>query len=260
VLSLEHLDAIRVAEIDRVVPFFSPGARILEIGAGTGKQALELQRRGFDVAAIEIADSNYAAHRVFPIRDYDGRTIPLPDASIDVVFSSNVLEHVPDLVRMHSEIHRVLAPGGYCVHVLPTHTWRLWTTLTSYLEAISFFMSSVPGLLPRAMPRGAEGSRLREAWHRTARHTVGLCLPRRHGERGNVISELWLFHPRWWRRNFRDNGFIVVRDEPMGLFYSGEALLGLRLGLGQRARLARVLGSSCHLFKLEPRPQVDKRA
>jgi len=37
---------------------------------------------------VEAGD--YAAQRVFPIRDYDGRTIPLPDASVDVVFSSNV--------------------------------------------------------------------------------------------------------------------------------------------------------------------------
>jgi SAM-dependent methyltransferase len=253
--SLEHLDAIRAAEIDRIAPFLPAGARILEIGAGTGKQARELQRRGFDVVAIEIADSSYAGHREFPIEDYDGRTIPLPDASVQVVFSSNVLEHVPDLPRMHSEIHRVLEPGGYCIHAMPTHTWRLWTTLTSYLEAISFFVSSVPALLPRAMPRGAEGRRLKEAWYRTARHTVGLCLPRRHGERGNVISELWLFHPRWWRRNFRDNGFMVVGEEPMGLFYTGEVLLGQRLGLAWRARLARVLGSSCRLFKLEPASQ-----
>jgi hypothetical protein len=36
----------------------------------------------------------------------------------------------------------------------------------------------------------------------------------------------------------------------MGLFYTGEELLGLRLGLAERARLARVLGSSCHLFRL----------
>jgi SAM-dependent methyltransferase len=250
--SLAHLDTLRVAEMDRVVPYFRSGARILEIGAGTGMQALELQRRGFDVTALEIADSNYAARRVFPIKDYDGRTIPMPDASVDVVFSSNVLEHVPDLAGMHSEIHRVLAPGGYCIHVLPTHTWRLWTTLTSYLEAISFSVSSVPRLMPRSIPRGVEWRRLREAWYRAARHTVGLCLPRRHGERGNVISELWFFHPRWWRRNFQDNGFTVVRDEPMGLFYTGEVLLGLRLGLGPRARLARVLGSSCRLFKLVP--------
>jgi hypothetical protein len=38
--------------------------------------------------------------------------------------------------------------------------------------------------------------------------------------------------------------------KPMGLFYTGEVLLGLRLGLAKRERLARVLGSSCHLFRL----------
>jgi SAM-dependent methyltransferase len=252
VLSLDHLDAVRVAEIDKVASFLPARARILEIGAGTGKQALELQRRGFEVTAIEIADSNYTPHRVFPIQDYDGRMIPLPDASIDVVFSSNVLEHVPDLSRMHAEIRRVLAPGGTCIHALPTHTWRLWTTLTSYIEAVSFSISSIPQLVPRAAPRAAELRRLRHAWYWTARHAAGLCLPRRHGERGNVISELWLFHPRWWRRNFEENGFTVVAHEPMGLFYTGQQLLGLHLGISARERLARLLGSSCYLFKLVP--------
>jgi SAM-dependent methyltransferase len=252
VFSVEHLEAIRVAEIDKIVPFLAPGARILEIGAGTGRQAVELQRRGFAVTAIEIADSRYATERVFPIKDYDGRTIPLPDASVDIVFSSNVLEHIADLSRIHAEIRRVLAPAGYCIHVVPTHTWRLWTTLVSYLEAVSFAASSLPQLLPQARPRRAELRRLRQAWYRTLRHTVGLCLPRRHGERGNVISELWLFHPRWWRRNFQQNGFAVVRDEPLGLFYTGEVLLGLRLGLAKRRRLARTLGSSTHLFKIAP--------
>jgi SAM-dependent methyltransferase len=252
VLCLDHLDAIRVAELDKIAAFFPAGARVLELGAGTGKQALELQRRGFKVIAIEIADSEYATRRVFPIEDYDGRTIPLPDASVDVVFSSNVLEHVGDLSRTHAEIRRVLAPGGICIHVLPTHTWRFWTTLTSYLEAISFFVSSVPQLLPRSVPRATELRRLRKAWYRTARHTVGLCLPRRHGVRGNVVSELWLFHPGWWRRNFEQNGFVVTAHGPMGLFYTGEVLLGLRLGLAKRERLARVLGSSCHFFKLVP--------
>jgi SAM-dependent methyltransferase len=256
VFSLDHLDALRRAELDTIASFFPTGARILEIGAGTGKQALELQRRGFEVTAIEVADSNYAAHRVFPIKDYDGRTIPLRDGSVDLVFSSNVLEHVEHLSRMHAEIRRVLAPGGACIHVLPTHTWRFWTTLTSYLEAISFFVSSVPQLLPQSVPSATEMRRLRAAWYRTARHTVGLCFPRRHGARGNVVSELWLFHPRWWRRNFQDNGFAVIAEGPVGLFYTGEVLLGLRLGLAKRKRLARVLGSSCHFFKLVPLPQA----
>src|SRR5262249_61191740 len=110
--SYAHLDELRRAEIDGIVSLFPPRARVLEVGAGSGRQARELERRGFQVTAVELPDSNYAAHRVFPIVDYDGAVIPLPDASVDVVFSSNVLEHVPDLARLHAEIRRVLAPGG----------------------------------------------------------------------------------------------------------------------------------------------------
>jgi SAM-dependent methyltransferase len=254
VFSLEHLDTLRIAEIEKVVPFFPPGARILEIGAGTGQQALELQRRGFHVTAIELADSNYAANRVYPIVDYDGIHIPLPDGSFDVVFSSNVLEHVPDLGRLHAEIKRTLKPSGICVHVLPTHSWRFWTTLTSYPDAALHFVSAAPELLPRAAPSRDEMRRLGRAWNRTARRVVGACLPRRHGERGNIITELWLFHPGWWRRNFQENGFTVVDDQPLGLFYTGNMFLGARWSVARRERFAKLFGSACQIFRLRPVP------
>ena len=51
-LALDQLDALRAAEIDRVGTFFPAVAGILEIGAGTGKQALELQQRGYSVTAM----------------------------------------------------------------------------------------------------------------------------------------------------------------------------------------------------------------
>jgi SAM-dependent methyltransferase len=249
----KQLDVIREAELDRIVPFFPLGSRILEIGAGTGRQSLNLQRRGFDVTAIEIGDSAYSAHRMFPIIDYDGCTMPIRDRSIDVVFSSNVLEHVGDLSQIHAEIRRVLRPGGRCIHILPTHVWRFWTTLSGYPDALLYILLGAPQLLPRAWPRSKEVYRLGKAWHQMARAVGGRWLPRRHGERGNVISELWLFHPRWWRRHFLDNGFALLHEEPMGLFYTGHMLLGQRLGLARRRRLADVLGSACHLFELAPR-------
>lgn len=252
VFSLDHLDTLRTAEIGRVLHFFPAGARILEIGAGTGKQALELRQHGFDVTAIEIPDSNYAADRVYPIVDYDGRHIPLPTAHFDVVFSSNVLEHVPDLKQMHAEIKRVLKPSGICIHILPTHAWRFWTTLAAYPDAILFLISSAPDLLPKEALHRSEVNRLANKWYRTIRSFVGRCLPRRHGERGNFVSELWLFHPRWWRYNFKENGFTIIDDQPSGLFYTGHMLIGARLRLAQRTRLAPLLGSACQIFRLKP--------
>ena len=248
--SVKHIDELRAAEIAGILPFFKPGAHILEIGAGTGTQARELARRGFQVTAIDIPDSNYASDRVYPIIDYDGRTIPLPDASVDIVFSSNVLEHVPDLTRMHAEIRRVLRPDGYCIHVLPTHAWRFWTIMTAIPDALVYFFAQLPQMFPRARPSGAELRRLRQAWFTTIYRMGGRVYQRRHGERGNVISELWLFHPQWWRRNFAENGLAVVHDEPMGLFYTGNMLFGPLLPLAARERLAPLLGSACHLFKL----------
>lgn len=238
-LPLDYLNKLRVAEIERTIGLFPRRGRILEIGAGTGQQARELNRRGFEVAAVELAASDYAANRVFPIIDYNGRQLPFPGASFDVVFSSNALEHVHGLSAIHAEIRRVLKPAGICIHILPTHNWRFWSMLTSFPGAVTDIVRAVRGTAP---------------WRDAIRHTGAALLQPAHGERGHALTELWTFRPAWWRRHFVANGFVVVRDEPMGLFYTGDLLFRDHLSFPARARLARILGSACHLFVLRSRP------
>ena len=235
--TVEYLNTLRAAELEKIVRHLHVGARVLEIGAGTGQQALELQRRGFDVAAIEIPDSDYTRDRIFPITDYDGRQIPFGDRSFDVVFSSNVMEHVPDLTQIHAEIRRVLKPDGYCVHVLPTTAWRFWTTLSGF-----------PVGAQRALAASSAGAA------RMLRCLAAPFFQQRHGVRGNLVTELWFFRPGWWRASFLHHGFVLVHDEPVGLFYTGHLLFGPRLTLEQRERWAKALGSACHLFKLRVAP------
>ena len=74
---------------------------------------------------------------------------------------------------------------------------------------------------------------------------------KRHGERGNLLTEMWYSHPAWWRQNFRQNGFEVLRDEPMGLFYTGNMIFGTRWPMKLRERLSRIFGSACHVFELK---------
>lgn len=245
--SRKYLNRLRAIEIADIAPFFRSGMRILEIGAGTGLQALELQRRGFVVTAIEVADSAYADARVFPVIDYDGTHIPFPARSFDVVFSSNALEHVRDLAGLHAEIRRVLKPGGICVHVLPTHAWRFWSSVTSFPGALVAI-----GYATRISLTGASRSRLSAAWRAAARHCGAALVQPAHGERGHALTELWTFRPAWWRQHFTDHGFQIIHDEPVGLFYTGNALFGDRLPFSLRSRLAKALGSGSHVYVIRP--------
>lgn len=241
--NLEALNAMRSGEIAKVIPLFRPGARILEIGAGTGQQAAEIARHGFVVEAIEVGSSNYSGVRIFPITEYDGTHIPFPDASFDIVFSSNVLEHVPHLSELNRDIVRVLKPDGYCVHVMPTPSWRFWTTATSIPAAFEYLLSRSGKAAPTSglssAGSGGIGQQLRRHFGR-------------HGERGNVLSEFRLFRPAWWRRVFRADGFEIVRDEPVGIFYSGNTMLGTRLSIERRQTLAALLGSAGHIYVVKP--------
>jgi SAM-dependent methyltransferase len=250
---LNHLNRLRLAEIGLVVDYFPAGSRILEIGAGTGFQSLELDRRGFVVKAIDVAASNYTAGRIFPITDYDGEHIPFPDRSFDCVFTSNALEHVRELPGLLVEIKRVLKPGGLCIHILPTQWWRLWTVAAGYPEAVVFLWRAIAATGRRILT-GRSGERpLRRAWIEALVHAKEAIWPPRHGELGSVVSEMWLFHPIRWRRLFRGFGF-KVQDEPSRLFYTGHMLLGGRASVEARKRLAKFLGSACRIYRLTANP------
>jgi SAM-dependent methyltransferase len=258
VFSIEHLHALRSAETEVVAAYFPPGARILEIGAGAGHQALDLSQRGFDVSAVDVPVSNYADARVFPVQDYDGVTLPFEADSFDVVFSSNVLEHVKNLPKLHQEIRRVLNPDGKCVHVLPTHAWRLWTTLSAFPVAVQYLAALAPEALPRRVDR-AELRRLFGVALRALKHASYPLRQPRHGERGSVITELYYFRPGWWREHFLRNRFSIMREAPMGLFYTGHMVLP-KMSFDTRRALAAHFGSACHLFELRPEANSAEQA
>lgn len=208
-----HLKALRLSELDAVVSLMPPGGRLLEIGAGTGWQAREMSRRGYAVTAVDVADSNYRAQRVWDVADYDGHVLPCADRSFDIVFSSNTLEHIPHLDAFEREMHRVLDRNGRAIHVLPSGAWRFWTNLTEPLRYLS--------------------------------------LPRPHGEHAaNALAEIGAFSRRRWTEHFERTGWVVQAYGTNGLFYTGTSLADRLLSLDARRRLARILGSACHVFVL----------
>ena len=241
--NVAYLKLLRAEELERIVPLLPSDARILELGAGTGDQAKLLSERGFDVIAIDLTSSDYAAARVFPITEYDGKHIPVPSESIDVTFSSNVLEHVENLSELLPEFRRILRPGGFGIHIMPTPAWRLWTFVAGFPTALIAL-----GCLVFQVLRRPDGLTARAAVTTNLKTAVAAILPLGHGTSIEGFSEFWTFSAAAWRRKFARHGFDVVAEHPIGLFYTGHMLMGPRLSFQARARLSRIWGSATRIY------------
>lgn len=127
-----------------------PGSAALDVGARDGFSCIKLARRfGFTVHGIEpvrrhldlaaLALETLAATEpeiAARIRMDQGiaEHLPDPDASTDLIWCRDVLEHVADLETVFGEFRRVLRPGGHAViyqmtatdWLTPVEAARLW--------------------------------------------------------------------------------------------------------------------------------------
>lgn len=90
------------------------GARMLDVGGGPGYFADAFRGAGATYYAID-SDLGELSGRGEPVPGTvlgSGMALPIGDGEIDVCFSSNVLEHVPDPWLMADEMVRVTKPGG----------------------------------------------------------------------------------------------------------------------------------------------------
>jgi 2-polyprenyl-3-methyl-5-hydroxy-6-metoxy-1,4-benzoquinol methylase len=102
------------------------GPRVLDVGCGEGRFAAELMRAGAHVVAVDVAEEALRRARSrHP--ELDARLVPidgpweLEDASFDLVWAGETIEHVADTAALLSELRRVLRSGGSLVASTPAH-------------------------------------------------------------------------------------------------------------------------------------------
>jgi SAM-dependent methyltransferase len=105
------------------------GKRILDIGCGVGAFVRRLREftpevYGFDIDRESVATG---AEELPNLALAVGEHMPYPDASFDVIFLHEVLEHVDDDVATLKEARRVLAPGGRVVIFVPNRLYPFET-------------------------------------------------------------------------------------------------------------------------------------
>ncbi|KQB83321.1 putative methyltransferase [Corynebacterium oculi] len=90
------------------------GTAVLDVGGGPGYFADEFERRGARYISVEpdVGEMAAAGIEVAASVRGSGMDLPFRTGAFDLVYSSNVAEHVPDPWRMGEEMLRVTAPGG----------------------------------------------------------------------------------------------------------------------------------------------------
>lgn len=118
--------------------------KILEVGAGTGRDSCELARRGAEVFVLDYAPNSlaiisdlkekYSLDNLTLVRG-DAFSSPFADNTFDLVFHQGLLEHFYNPLDLLKENYRILKPGGSCLCDIP-QTFHLYTIAKKILIAM----------------------------------------------------------------------------------------------------------------------------
>jgi SAM-dependent methyltransferase len=225
--------------------------RVLELGAGDGVQTEALRKMFREVVPIDIAPSGDVEWLVIA----DAASLPFVDGYFDLIFSSNVLEHVELLDDSLAEMKRVLAPEGIMIHSMPTGTWKAIQFAGRPLATLVKIVRLILPGLSRNPLRAQVGD---HASHDVAapskrsllQKIIGQFIPTIHGVSEGHVKEFFRFRPNWWKAQFERSGLDCFRSSPL-LLHSPYDMFPFRF-LGMRDRLGRAGIASVHVFWLRP--------
>ena len=113
------------------------GRSLLDVGCGTGWFSRRAAEMGSSVVSLDIgfrllkkAREKYAKVLVVA----DACVLCFPNASFDIIVSSECIEHTLDPKQALREMHRVLKPGGILLITVPNWIWKISVTVANLLK------------------------------------------------------------------------------------------------------------------------------
>ena len=249
------LHFIRSEEANMVLKYFPEGEnlKILEIGGGDGYIASIFSDNGYAVTSIDIKPR---FPQSFPVQKVSRSKLAFPDKTFDIIFSSNVLEHVVELDVLLKETKRVAKKDAIMIHVMPTPVWRLITSFWYVLRVTKTIFMKLTVFHKKNETNQNDNESFYINNESEKRQTLGMKLKRillhPHGEYPSFIHEFYYFSKIRWRNIFKTNEFECLHVYRCPLIYSGESVFKFRF-IPLRKYIANNIFSAGYIFILNSR-------
>lgn len=218
----KHLHTIRAYEIKKIIDmlprkYFKKG---IEFGAGDGYQT-SLFAPYFenyvstDLNFKRIKDSFKIASVTYLQCDADNIPAALFEKnSFDIVFSSNLIEHLSNPEKFLCDTKALLVPEGFAVHVVPGRLVKVSYLGLFYLNLLVLILDRLVGIF--FGKKIFRGSKINLENNINTKHQNRLTnferffLPRIHGNYPTHYKEFYSWGKHTWIQLFENNGFKLV--------------------------------------------------
>ncbi len=200
-----------------------PDSRVLDVGCGEGEHAFRLAthfgfrvlgldpvRRHLDLARAARRDQHDEIASRVSFQRGSATEIPVPAASVDLVWCRDVMVHVPDPAAAYGEFARVLRPGGFVVNHQTVATPMLsWEEAEWLFDVMGVIRTSVD---PAVLDDAIAGSGLQVVDTIDLASEWGEWSQEQSGRASRVLLHLARLQrePDRYRREFGDEAYDVM--------------------------------------------------
>lgn len=198
---------------------------ILEFGCGDGFQIPYLKSLGHVIATDIDPKENIKQSQDIEFVQCEIQKTPFDNEQFDVIFSNHVIEHIYDLKNAFTELQRIGKRSCIYAFSVPTNVWLLLSVPAQYRQKIRLVKELLLRPTDNEIVKKCQGltpQNKRHKSHSKAAKLIRFLLPGSHGTSADFVKCYQRFRVANWRKLFSDNGFVILKTQPLLLYGPSE--------------------------------------